>query len=77
METLYYTVKEIKEKERCGRDKAYEIAKMLPHEKRGRDIFVFAEDYENYYRDKRRQALERSELERSQNTNVYQLRKIY
>lgn len=76
MDSLYYTVKEIKAKENCGRDRAYEIAKMLPHEKRGRDIYVFAEDYENYYRSKREEALERSNLNINSKSNVYQIKKF-
>lgn len=75
MDSLYYTVKEIKVKENCGRDRAYEIAKMLPHEKRGRDIYVFAEDYENYYKSKRKEALERSSNSIPKN-NVYQIKKF-
>ena len=36
----YYTVQQIKKLEGCGKDKAYEIASELPHETRGRQIFV-------------------------------------
>lgn len=70
----YYTVKEIKQLEHCGKDKAYEIAKLLPHEKRGRDIYVFAEDYEQYYKEKR----EKAQINTGINTksNVYKIRKF-
>ena len=70
----YYTVKEIKELEHCGRDKAYKIANELPHEKRGRDIYVFAEDYENYYEQKRKKAKEQTVIPIN---NVYQIKKLY
>ena len=57
-----------------SKDKAYEIAKLLPHEKRGRDIYVFAEDYEQYYREKR----EKAQINTGINTksNVYKIRKF-
>ena len=70
----YYTVKEIKELEHCGRDKAYKIANELPHEKRGRDIYVFVEDYENYYEQKRKKAKEQTVIPIN---NVYQIKKLY
>lgn len=57
METRYMTVKDIKEAESCGRDQAYQIAAQLPHERRGKIIFVFKEDYEKYYQEKRQKAL--------------------
>ena len=53
----YYTVTDIKKLENCGKDNAYAIAKELPHEKRGRNIYVFSEDYEKYYQEKRQKAL--------------------
>lgn len=76
MDSLYYTVKEIQTKEHCGRDKAYEIARMLPHEKRGKDIMVFAEDYDNYYRNKREKAIEQFKSNSTPRNNVYQIRKF-
>ena len=45
VKSRYYTVQQIKKLEGCGKDKAYEIANELPHEKRGKQIFVFAEVY--------------------------------
>lgn len=59
METRYMTVKDIKEAEKCGRDQAYHIAAQLPHERRGKNIFVFKEDYDKYYQEKRQRALEK------------------
>ena len=73
LKSRYYSVKHIKEMENCGRDKAYDIAKQLPHEKRGRDIYVFAEDYENYYKEKRQKCLNKSEIKIN---NVFQIRKF-
>lgn len=73
LKSRYYSVKQIKEMENCGRDKAYDIAKQLPHEKRGRDIYVFAEDYENYYKEKRQKCLNKSEIKIN---NVFQIRKF-
>lgn len=69
----YYSVKEIKELEHCGKDKAYAIAKELPHEKRGKDILVFSEDYEEYYRKKRERALNNT---KQTNSNIYAIRKL-
>lgn len=70
----YYSVKEIKLLEHCGKDKAYAIAKELPHEKRGKDILVFAEDYEKYYQEKRQRAQARVKNE-FQN-NVYKINRF-
>lgn len=72
----YYTVQQIKKMEGCGKDKAYEIANELPHEKRGKQIFVFAEDYDSYYQKKREKALEQQGLAQRKNSNVYQIRKF-
>lgn len=73
----YYTVQDIKKLENCGRDKAYEIASNLLHEKRGRQIFVFAEDYEKYYEQKRELALrERENCEKKELNNIYQIKKF-
>ena len=69
----YYSVKQIRILENCGRDKAYEIAKQIPHEKRGRDIYVFAEDYDRYYQEKRQKSLNKTEVK---NNNVFQIRKF-
>lgn len=71
LQPRYYTVKQIQQLENCGRDKAYEIAKELPHETRGRALYVFYEDYDNYYKDKRKKA-----LNGQQNSNVYELQKF-
>lgn len=69
----YYSVADIKKLERCGKDKAYSIAKELPHEKRGRNIYVFAEDYEKYYQDKRENALNKVQ---DVPNNIYRIRKF-
>lgn len=76
IKSRYYTVQQIKKLEGCGKDKAYEIADKLPHEKRGRRIFVFAEDYDNYYQQKREKALEEQGLVQNKNSNIYQIRKF-
>ena len=49
METRYYTIQQIKELENCGRDKAYELARKLPHKNDGKKILVLREAYEEYY----------------------------
>lgn len=76
IKSSYYTVQQIKKLEGCGKDKAYEIANQLPHETRGKRIFVFAEDYDNYYQQKREKALEESENSNGKNSNIYQIRKF-
>lgn len=76
----YYTVKEIKQMEHCGKDKAYSIAKSLDYEKRGRDIYVFADSYESYYKEKRQKAHKHKEEQENQNnqaeSNIYRIRKF-
>lgn len=76
IKSRYYTVQQIKKMEGCGKDKAYEIANKLPHEKRGKQIFVFAEDYDNYYQQKRKKALEEQELVQNKSSNIYQIKKF-
>lgn len=70
----YYGVNQIKQLENCGRDRAYEIAKKLPHEIRGRAYYVFAEDYDNYYNEKRKMVLNDNETPKQD--NVYQIRRF-
>ena len=70
IKSRYYTVQQIKKLEGCGKDKAYEIASKLPHEKRGKQIFVFAEDYDNYYQQKREKALQEQGLTQKKNSNI-------
>lgn len=72
----YYTVQQIKKLEGCGKDKAYEIANELPHEKRGKQIFVFAEDYDIYYQQKRERALQERNQALERKDNVYQIRRF-
>lgn len=73
IKSRYYTVQQIKKMEGCGKDKAYEIANELPHEKRGKQIFVFAEDYDIYYNSKREKALRER---KSSQSNIYQIKKF-
>lgn len=73
IKSRYYTVQQIKKLEGCGKDKAYEIAKELPHEKRGKQIFVFAEDYDIYYNTKREKALNKR---KSFQSNICQIKKF-
>ena len=70
LQPKYYTVQQIKQLENCGRDKAYEIARSLPHEKRGTQYYVFVEDYEMYYQEKRQKIL------KNNSNNVYELQKF-
>jgi len=70
----YYGIKQIKQLENCGRDRAYKIAKELPHEIRGRAIYVFAEDYDSYYNQKRQMVLSNSQSDKKD--NIYQIRKF-
>lgn len=76
IKSRYYTVQQIKKLEGCGKDKAYEISNNLPHEKRGKQIFVFSEDYDNYYQEKRNKALEEQGLIQNKNSNLYKIRKF-
>lgn len=76
IKSRYYTVQQIKKLEGCGKDKAYDIANKLPHEIRGKQIFVFAEDYDNYYQQKRQKALEEQGLIQKKKSNIYQIRKF-
>ena len=69
----YYTVKQIKILEGCGKDAAYELANELAHEKRGKQIFVFAEAYEEYYKNKKEKAMNGIA---NKSSNVYQIRKF-
>lgn len=71
IKTRYYSVKQIKQLENCGKDKAYEIAKQLPHETRGKGIYVFSEDYDKYYQEKRQMI-----INNKSKTNVYEIRKF-
>lgn len=70
----FYSVKDIKLLEHCGRDAAYAIARRLPHERRGRDILVFAEDYEEDYRSRREVALQK--INNLENNNIYKFKRI-
>ena len=71
----YYTVKQIQQMENSGRDYAYDLARKLPHERRGRDIYVFAEEYDRFYETKKEKA-KASNNEQSLNTKIYQIKKF-
>lgn len=78
----YYTILQIQQLEGCGRDRAYEIAHMLPHEIRGekkRKIFVLAEAYEEYFQKNRERILkefkEKKEAEKEER-KIYHIRKF-
>lgn len=71
----YYTIEDIKVLEHCGKDIAYELAKKLPHERRGKNqIFVFSEAYDEYYENKKRQAMKNEDCK--QRNNIYVIRKL-
>ncbi len=73
----YYSVTQIKQMENCGRDYAYKLAKKLPHEKRGKGIYVYAEDYEEYYKTNKENAIASiRETREVKCAKVYQIRKI-
>ena len=67
----FLKVKEIQGLEHCGRDAAYSLAKKLPHEQRGKDIFVFREAYEEYYETRKQKAFE------NQNHSIEKASKVY
>ena len=46
IEPLVYTIEDIQILRQCGRDKAYAIAKRLPHYIDGRKILVFKKDHD-------------------------------
>jgi len=73
----YYSVKQIQQMENSGRDYAYDLARRLPHERRGRDIYVFAEEYDRFYEEKREKAKTNVD-ENTQHTNakIYQIKKF-
>lgn len=72
----FLKVKEIQSLEHFGRDAAYELAKKLPHEKRGRDIFVFREAYEEYYEKRKQKALENQNNDIEKTSNVYSIKRF-
>lgn len=76
IKSRYYTVQEIKKMEGCGRDAAYDLANKLAHEKRGTQIFVFAEAYEEYFEKKKEKAYSKKMENNKTNSNVYQIRKF-
>lgn len=76
VKSRYYTVEDIKKMECCGREPAYNLAKSLPHERRGHNqIFVFSEAYDEYYENKKRQA-EYKEVKKVSNGNIYTMKRL-
>lgn len=75
METRYYTVEQIKELENCGRDRAYELAKSLPHKNDGKKILVLKEAYEKHY-EKEREAILNEFNKEEKKQNVYQIKRF-
>lgn len=72
----YYTVKQIQQLECCGKDKAYELAKRLAHEIREKNqIFVFSEAYDEYYENKKKQAMQNKDDKQNSN-NIYAIRRL-
>ena len=75
METRYYTVEQIKELENCGRDKAYELARQLPHKNNGKKILVLKEAYEEHYQKEKERILDFFDKKINKN-NIYQIKKF-
>lgn len=61
IEPLVYSVDDIKILRKCGRDKAYEIAKSLPHFREEKKILVFRKDFEEYIEGIRQETIKRQE----------------
>lgn len=76
METRYYTVEQIKELENCGRDRAYAIARKLPHKSNGKKILVLKEAYEEYYQKEKEKILYDFNNETKEKQKVYQIKKF-
>lgn len=75
MDTRYYTVEQIKELENCGRDRAYELAKKLPHKSDGKKILVLKEAYEEHYEKEKEMILNNFNSENSKG-KVYQIKRL-
>lgn len=73
LKSRYYTIAQIRQLENCGRDCAYDLAKKLAHEKRGKTIYVFADAYEEYYENKRKNAQFKENMAKS---NVYEIKRF-
>lgn len=76
METRYYTVEQIKELENCGRDRAYELARKLPHKNNGKKILVLKEAYEEYYQKEKESILNNFNNETKEKQKVYQIKRF-
>lgn len=75
METRFYSVEQIRELENCGRDRAYELARKLPHKTIGKKILVLKEAYEEHYQKEKENILKGFNLE-SNKHNVYQIQRL-
>ena len=76
MEKRYYTVEPIKELENCGRDRAYELARKLPHKNNGKKILVLKEAYEEYYQKEKESILNNFNNETKEKQKVYQIKRF-
>ena len=72
VEPLVYTIQDIKILRRCGKDKAYKIAKSLPHYIEGNQTLVFKKDFDEDFERIRKQAMSK-EIEENQ---IYRIRKL-
>ena len=77
IQPLLYTVEDIQILRRCGRDKAYAIAKRLPHFVDGNKILVFKKDFDEDFEKIRQEVLEKStNCNEKAKSNVYGFRKL-
>lgn len=74
MESRYYTIDDIKTLEHCGKDKAYNLAKELPHKFDGKKILVLKEAYEEHYQKEKEKIL--NNFNKNINENIYMIRKF-
>ena len=75
IEPLVYSVEDIQILRNCGRDKAYAIAKRLPHYIDGKKILVFRKDHDEDFERMRQQAIEKQGCVGRSN-NLFQIRKF-
>lgn len=73
VEPLVYTVEDIQILRRCGRDKAYAIARSLPHYTDGKKILVFKEDFDEDFKKIRNEVLEKGEQKTK--SKLYQIKR--
>jgi len=75
IETNYYTVQQIKILENCGKDRAYALARKLPHKLEGNKILVLKEAYEEHYQKEKEEILNNFNNKNEKN-NIYQIKKF-